>query len=99
KQATLEHLLENEKHARTLGRRHDRGGHDVGRESGPRSVFQFGDVPAEVRPDPPFLPRTDAEPGSLYSRPDSESLETKKDAAQIFGAYRLDRHISIGNGG
>src|SRR6185436_20725215 len=82
-EAGLEHLLENEEHARALRSRDDGGGHHVGRESGPGTVLQLGNVPSEVRPDPPLLSRAYAEPGSLHPGPNAQPLEAKDRAAQI----------------
>ena len=79
----LEHLLVHQDQPAALGRRHDRDGHEVRRESGPRLILELRDVPAEIGLDFSRLLGRDHQIIPFYGTADSQTLEPQASRAQV----------------
>ena len=96
----LEHLLEDEQHARALGGGDDGGGHDVGRKRRPGPVLQLRHVAAEVGTDPPLLIGAHDAAGCPRSagRMPSRSKPSRV-LRRSSPPHRIDGDLAIGDGG
>src|SRR5882672_2456098 len=99
KQPRLEELLEHEQEPFALRGHDDGDGHEVGGKRGPRSVFELGDVAAEVGADPALLTRVNDQFVSSEPRPDTEPLERQQGGPQVVAAHAVDRNRTAGDRG
>src|SRR5713101_1523103 len=98
-ESRLEQLLEDQQDPFALRRDHDRDGHQVGGEGGPRAVLQLRDVPAHVGTDPTLLAGIHDQLGAVEARSHAQPLEPQQDAAEILAAHAVDRDRAVGHGG
>src|SRR2546422_620075 len=98
KQPRLEQLFEHEQQSFALGRHDDGDGHEVRRKRGPRSVFELGDVTAQIGTDAALLAGIDDEFGAVEPRPDAEALEREQSRPKVVAAHAVDRDRTARDG-
>ena len=97
-EARLEQFLEYEQQPFALSRHDDGDGHEIRGKRGPRSVFELGDVAAQIGTNAALLVRVDDQFEAVEPWPDAKPLEREQGGPQLVAADAIDRDRAAGDG-